>query len=91
MPNLPKLQWECCFTIWHAPDFGHKLELRTYTKGRDAARKTELGSWTGLGVPEQLVQDATTLVNAAIVEHLVTRYGIRGELPMKWGGEPEPF
>ena len=85
-----KLQWALSVGIYHGPSFGHRIEMWHGATVREPIM-VELGWWKGLGIPEHVLQHASTMVHAALVEHLVTRYGVQGELPMKWSGDPEPF
>lgn len=78
-------------TVYHGPSFGHYIEMETAIKGRKHVTRVGLGNWKGLGIPEHLMRTASGIMVAAFEEHLVTRYGIQGELPTKWGGEPDPF
>lgn len=90
MDKEGKLQWALSVGIYHDPSFGHRIEMWHGNTSRPP-KLTHLGSWKGLGVPEPVIRDAETVVLAALTEHLVTRYGVQGELPITWAGEPEPF
>ena len=85
-----KPQWRMGVIVYHGRDFGHRLELETQRQGQ-ATRFTSLGSWKGLGIPESVLNEASALVMACLTEHLVTRYGVQGEIDFRRGGEPEPF
>lgn len=91
MKDDVKLQWTLTFQVYHSRDWGHKL-LMCREKGLYAEPKWDsLGTWKGLGVPETVLKQALSTVVAAISEHLVNRYGVQGELPVAWAGEPDPF
>jgi hypothetical protein len=83
-------QWSLRVVIFHGPAFGHRLELTTHTKGRTPLVQS-MGLWKGFGVPESLVTGARARLDSVFVEHLLDRYGVAGELPFKWSGEPDPF
>lgn len=89
-PN-EKLQWTLTFQVYHSPTYGHKLLLCTERGLYGDPHWKSLGSWKGLGIPEDVLTEARSSVMARIDEYLVTRYGVQGELPMKWAGEPDPF
>lgn len=86
--NQNRLQWTLCVQIWHGPTFGHEMVASTETTGRDPS-VTLLGRWKGLGCPEPVLNSARATVDALVTEHVCTRYGIAGELPLTWAGEPE--
>lgn len=77
-------------TVWHGPTFGHSVELET-TSSRGALTHDNIGSWSTLGIPTQVLEGICTTVHAVLEEHLVTRYGVLDELPTRWAGDPEPF
>jgi hypothetical protein len=77
--------------IRHGPAYGHRMELHLDAPHWKDPVIKELGWWKGLGVPESVLNSARAIVDATLTEHLVTRYGIQGELPTRWGGEPDPF
>jgi hypothetical protein len=83
-------QWYLSLTVFHGPAFGHRIEITTMSRGRDALAHSG-GTWKGLGVPESVLNALRGQVDALITEHLLTRYGIQGELPMTWSGEVGPF
>lgn len=85
-----QLQWSLCVRIWHGPSFGHQILATTQSRGRDALLH-DLGVWKGIGIPEGKLTEAASTLNSLFVEHIVTRYGVAGELPFKWTGEPDPF
>lgn len=89
--ELGTWQWRMLVTVYHGPSYGHYMEMETLTRGRGTTLHTGLGNWKGLGIPEPVLNEARALIDAQFSEHLVTRYGVAGELPLKWGGEPEPF
>jgi hypothetical protein len=84
-------QYRLLATVFHGPKFGHYMELAVAINGRRGVRTIGLGQWKGLGIPEPVLRQASGLLVATWEEHLTTRYGIAGELPLKWGGEPDPF
>lgn len=84
-------QYRQLLTVYHGPQFGHYMEMERQLKGRDATHRTGLGQWTGVGIPEDVLRTSTGLLVAAWEEHLITRYGVKGELPLQWAGEPGPF
>lgn len=88
--DVQRWQWRMLTTIYHGPGFGHYIELETISKGREGVR-IGAGSWNTLGIPEPVLTQARTLLDAKFTEHLVSRYGVQGELPIKWAGEPDPF
>lgn len=91
MYDRSKVQWTLTVTIYHGPSFGHVLEMATETKGRpDRMTHDTIGSWKGIGVPEPVMTQALAVVNAAIQEHLVSRYGVQELLPA-WPDEVDPF
>jgi hypothetical protein len=85
-----KWQWAMLVKVLHGPAYGHRIEMETRIIGR-SSHVEALGSWRGVGIPEGVILPATAYVTAALHEHLITRYGIRDELPLKWSGEPDPF
>lgn len=85
-----KLQYALSVGVYHDPSFGHRMEL-WHGKTAIPPLVRSLGSWKGLGIPEPVLNDALTVVHATLTEHLVTRYGVLGELPLRWSGEPDPF
>lgn len=68
-------QWMLWCTVSHGPRFGHRLSLDTVHKHSDPYRVGQW-SWTGIGVPPELMQDAEARMLAVLTEHLTTRYGI---------------
>lgn len=85
-----KAQWALYVTVWHSQTFGHYITVETQTQGRHPKGHSG-GSWKGLGIPEQVLSELNAMLQALVTEHLVTRYGVQGELPMRWAGEPDPF
>lgn len=85
-----KWQWAMLVKVLHGPKFGHRVEIQLRSKARETLT-LEGGSWTGLGVPGDVLQSLRSQLDAIVSDHLVTRYGIRDELPLKWSGEPGPF
>jgi hypothetical protein len=84
------MQWELSVQIWHSRDAGHELTATIYAPGR---RSHEAGDWRwkGLGLDPGLVRDIATRLEAVVVEHLISRYGITGMTDLRWAGEPDPF
>lgn len=85
-----KLQWAMSVGIYHDPSFGHRMELWYGSTAREP-KVISLGSWKGIGVPEGVLNLARAAIDAHFSDHLVTRYGIAGELPLRWAGDPDPF
>jgi hypothetical protein len=78
-------------TIFHGPTFGHAIELVTETKGRPGDNTHDsIGSWHGVGIPAEVLRQATTLLGAAFEEHCIMRYGVQESLE-GWEVEPDPF
>lgn len=84
-------QHRVLLTVFHGSNFGHYMEMERSWKGREECLRTGLGQWKGLGIPEDVLRTASGLIVAAWEEHLITRYGVQGELPTQWGGELDPF
>jgi hypothetical protein len=85
-----KLQWALSIGVYHDPSFGHRIELWWGSTAR-APHVRSGGTWKGLGIPEAVLTELRAEIDATVTEHLVTRYGVAGELPLKWSGEPDPF
>lgn len=85
-----KCQWAMTVVVLHSPRLGHEVRVLTQSQGRDPVSRSG-GSWKGLGLPEPVLSTLRAFVDSTLTEHLMTRYGIQGELPMTWAGEPEPF
>lgn len=68
-------QWMMWATVLHGPKFGHALTLTTVSKNRDPYEVARW-SWTGIGVPSGLLEDAQTRACSVLAEHLTTRYGV---------------
>ena len=85
-----RVQWRLGILIYHGSAFGHRISLETQRQGYDTVERT-IGSWKGLGIPESVLTQASAVLTAAFEEHLVSRYGVAGELPLRWAGEPDPF
>jgi hypothetical protein len=77
-------------TIWHSPDFGHKVAITTQRQGQ-VPNKVGDFAWKGLGVSNELVKQIQACVSAVVADHLVFRYGVADELDLHWAGDPEPF
>jgi hypothetical protein len=84
-------QFRLLATVYHGPKFGHYMEMETRSKGRDATNRKGLGQWTHVGIPEDVLSVSSGLLVATWEEHLITRYGVAGELPLTWRVEPDPF
>lgn len=89
-PN-DKLMWTMCVHVWHAPDYGHKLQIVTYRGFDGPSKYYDGGTWKGLGIPGMVLEQVRSLADGILSEHLVMRYGLQEELPIKWAGEPDPF
>jgi hypothetical protein len=85
-----KWQWAMLVKVLHGSVYGHRIEIETRTKGRESHAQPA-GTWRGLGIPEPVLTCARAQLDVIFTEHLITRYGVRGELPLKWSGEPDPF
>jgi hypothetical protein len=77
-------------SIDHGPQFGHLITAQVLTR-RGGWTVVGTWRWQGLGVPEPLLTDLLTRINAVLTDHLVTRYGVQGELPVLWAGDPDAF
>lgn len=88
--NWERLQWVLSVGVFHGASFGHRIDAWTDLGARGAVN---LGSWEwkGIGIPEPKLQALRTKVDACLSDHFVTRYGVAGEFPHRWTGEPEPF
>jgi len=78
-------------SLWHGTQFGHTVEVETVTKGRDIDTIDSLGSWRGIGIPEETYKGIMASVNAILSEHLVTRYGVNPQCDWSLGEEQAPF
>jgi hypothetical protein len=81
-------QWTFDVSIYHRSDLGHILRGAVLDR-RGGWHVVGTWTWKGLGVPAELVSDIQARVSAVVAEHLVTRYGIANQLPLRWAGEPE--
>jgi len=79
-------QWTLDITVYHARGFGHRLRASVLAK-RGGWVTVGSWPWRGLGFPSELLPDIHARIEAVIDEHLLTRYGIRDELPLRWAGE----
>jgi hypothetical protein len=86
----PRAQWTLDVTVFHGPEFGHQVKAAILSN-RGNWMRCGTWTWSGLGIPAEVVTDIQSRVAAIISEHLVTRYGVQGQLPMTWAGDPEPF
>jgi hypothetical protein len=84
-------QWELVVTVYHGPNFGHRIEIVQTWRGRQNHTKIDGGSWRGLGIPADVLYSLRATVDSLLSEHLITRYQLREELPLKWEGAPDPF
>lgn len=91
MAKHEQWQWQMTLTIYHGAGFGHRIELTQISTNRVNEWHKGLGSWKGLGIPEPVLNDVNAYLTSVFTEHVMTRYGIQGELPYTWAGEPEPF
>jgi len=48
-------------------------------------------TWSGIGVPAEILPDIEARVASVITEHLVTRYGVAERLEFAPEGDPGPF
>lgn len=86
-----RVQWTMTVTIYHGSSFGHAIELVTETRGRPRdSTHDSLGSWRGVGCPEEVAKAADIFISAAFWDHIVQRYGITERL-QGWPIEPDPF
>lgn len=92
MNNHPTQQWQWAllFKVLHGPKFGHRIEIEVQKRGLTGVTFSG-GTWTGLGIPAEVLEKVRAQLDAIVSDHLITRYGLREELPMKWSGEPDPF
>lgn len=88
--NQETVQWSFLVQVLHGQQFGHRIEYRIKSRGRQEY-VTSGGNWKGLGVPKEILDMTLAHVDAIVGDHLVTRYGIQDELPLKWSGDPDPF
>lgn len=88
--GIERWQWAMLVKVLHGPKFGHRIEIQLRSKARETLT-LDGGTWTGLGVPDDVLVCIRAQLDAILTDHLVTRYGIREELPLKWSGEPDPF
>jgi hypothetical protein len=84
------LQWTMTMGIFHGQSFGHRLECWVNVIGRGSF-EAGTWSWKGLGFPEGLFPDIHARMIAVLDDHIVSRYGVAGELPRLWAGDPDPF
>jgi hypothetical protein len=80
-----KPQWALHVIVYHGQGFGHGIWLETQRQGREPIGSS-LGTWTGLGIPEDVLELATARLSDTLYEHLLTRYSIRTELPFRRRG-----
>lgn len=73
-------QWTLDVTIHHGSGYQHLIQGRVL--GRRGSWM-DVGSWrwSGRGIPGSVVESLTARIEAVVVEHLVTCYGIQDELP----------
>src|SRR5262249_28016541 len=85
-----RAQWAMHVVIYHESTCGHVIEVETQRQGQEPYLSPS-ANWKGLGIPEPVLNSIRTAMDALLTEHLVSRYGVQGELPVTWAGEPEPF
>lgn len=84
------IKWQLGLSVSHGSAYGHKLELVEYSD-RWPLKVTQAGSWATSGVPEPVLNSARAMWDARFTEHLLTVYGVQGEIPRLWTGEAGPF
>lgn len=85
--RAPVAQWTMDVTVFHAPQFGHRVVVQVLGKTGGWLRVGGI-QWTGLGIPEGLLEELVAVVDGTVSQHLSARYGIQGTLPHRWAGEP---
>lgn len=91
MHDNSRPQWTMVVTVFHAPSYGHAIELSTETTGRpDRSTQDSIGSWRGVGIPSDVLNQVRALVDGVLLEHMVERYGVAQTLD-QWEVEPDPF
>lgn len=85
-----RLQWEMATSVYHSPMFGHRLSVDVLLRGKSWSN-VHSWPWRGLGFPNELLPEIRSCLDATVTEHLLTRYGIRGELGTSWAREVGPF
>jgi hypothetical protein len=85
-----KPQWCCYITVFHGPEFGHRISFMTQTQGREPERIDSL-DWTGLGMPSDMIKTCQAIASSIVSDHLVWRYGVQDSLDFGPGGEVAPF
>ena len=85
-----KLQWAMTVSVWHGPQFGHKLLIAT---SNQFGTLNDVGhwNWRGIGIPTDIFSAAQGVAASVIADHLLFRYGVAEELPLRPGGDPQPF
>jgi hypothetical protein len=68
-------QWMLWVTVSHGSHYGHRVTIQVVGKNSDPFEVAHW-SWTGIGVPPDLMDQLESQVLAVLVEHLTTRYGI---------------
>jgi len=81
-------QWTLDVTVYHSRGFGHRVRAAVLDR-RGGWHTVGTWSWKGLGFPAEMLPDVQARISAVVAEHLVTRYGIAGQLPFRWAGEPD--
>jgi hypothetical protein len=84
-----KAQWAMHVLVYHGRGFGHGIWMETQRQGSHPYGMP-LGSWTGLGIPEDIAELAQARVGDTLYEHLITRYTLRNSSILRWAGVPEP-
>jgi hypothetical protein len=91
MDREGKPQWSMTVTVWHGPTFGHVVDLQTVSRSRMEDLDICIGTWRGVGVPEDVYKGILATVDSVLGDHLVYRYSIQPRLDWSLGGEQEPF
>lgn len=81
MYDKQKPQWTMTVTVYHLPNFNHAVELVTETRGAPRRYTHDtVGTWKGVGIPNDVLQDVAMSVKWVLEEHLITRYGVAANL-----------
>lgn len=83
-------QWQMGVLVYHDQRFGHRIICLTQSPGRDGVAAS-IGSWKGVGMPEAVLNSARASIDTRFTEHLITRYGVAGELWQASGDGLGPF
>jgi hypothetical protein len=79
-PVTESSQWTLDVSVYHLDGFRHVVRAMVLSK-RGGWQTCGQWVWTGVGIPEPLLNDVVARVDGLITEHLVTRYGIQLQLP----------